>query len=227
MPPLPADFPPSLLKALWLHTIEFADGTVIPGAKSLDAMAREFNRTFSPIEVRGKSVLDLGTWSGAFAVEAARRGAAKVSGLDYLTWRWPGYLGREAFDFVVRKSGYQITPIEFDLDQSPLSMTSLGQYDVVLFLGVFYHLVDPIAAVREIAKITKEVLVIETYIEGTLQEEKPAMMFYPGRELNNDPSNWWGPNIACVRALLNMVGFSKIEVTPGAAPSRYFFHAYR
>jgi tRNA (mo5U34)-methyltransferase len=95
------------------------------------------------------------------------------------------------------------------------------------FLDFFYHLRDPIAALREIYKITRETLVIETYVEHRLRQDVPIMMFYPGRELANDPSNWWGPNIASVRALLTMAGFSRVEDRVGALNRRHFFYAYK
>jgi hypothetical protein len=41
---------------------------------------------------------------------------------------------------------------------------------------------------------------------------RPAMVFYPGAEHGNDPSNWWGPNVPCVTAMLKDVGFKSIEV---------------
>ena len=71
----------------------------------------------------------------------------------------------------------------------------------MLFLGVFYHLFDPIDGLRRAASLAQEVLVVETHTDlGEI--ERPAMVMYPGRELANDPTNWWGPNNACVVALL-------------------------
>ena len=104
----------------------------------------------------------------------------------------------------------------------------VGQFDVVLFLGVFYHLVDPIQALQNLATLTKEVAVVESHMDlGNF--DRPAMVFYPGAELNNDPTNWWGPNRLCMEALLTLVGFSRIEYQPhpivGAA--RGIFHAYK
>lgn len=41
---------------------------------------------------------------------------------------------------------------------------------------------------------------------------RPAAAFYPDRELNNDPTNWWGPNHAAVVGMLRSVGFRRVEV---------------
>jgi hypothetical protein len=79
----------------------------------------------------------------------------------------------------------------------------VGSFDVVLFLGIFYHLVDPIRVLQNIAPIATESLVIETHLD--LQNlGRPAMAFYPGKEVNNDPTNWWGPNREAMESLLRM-----------------------
>jgi tRNA (mo5U34)-methyltransferase len=227
MPPAAPLLPESLASAKWHHSIELPDGRVIRGEKTLEVMRRQFAMTFGPLDLRGKAVLDLGTWSGAFAVEAARRGAARVVGLDYRTWRSPKNRGREAFDFVVAASGFDIQGVELDLDASSMSLTHLGEFEVVLFLGVFYHLKDPIGALREIGKITREALVVETSINTTLPPQPPAMVFRQGAELRNAGWNWWGPNVACVEALLKTFGFERVVVTDSSVKNRSFFHAYK
>ena len=104
-----------------------------------------------------------------------------------------------------------------DVDVPDLTSERVGQFDVVLFLGVFYHLVDPIRALQNLVALTKEVAVIETHL-ALSELERPAMVFYPGTELNNDPSNWWGPNRQCVEAqpgrLPRQTGVEVSEDTP-------------
>jgi tRNA (mo5U34)-methyltransferase len=55
------------------------------------------------------------------------------------------------------------------------------------------------------------------------------MVFYPGSELANDPGNWWGPNPACVLAMLRDVGFSEVQYMPHpiVGRTRGIFHATR
>jgi tRNA (mo5U34)-methyltransferase len=93
-------------------------------------------------------------------------------------------------------------------------------------LGVFYHLLDPIAALREVSALAREALVLETHVERRLNP-RPAMIFYPGDELNGDSGNWWGPNTACVLELLRQSGFPRVEVMSGFTRSRKVFHAFR
>ena len=212
---------------VWFHSIELPGGYVTPGRKTLEIMKSDYANTFNKLSLDGRTVLDVGAWNGAFSVEALRRGAKEVTALDHRVWNHPGFQGRKAFDFVVRQTGCTISTVDIDLDQRKLDLSHLGPFDVVLFLGVFYHLVDPIAALRELSSITREVMVLETYIERSLGELAPAMKFYPRAELANDPSNWWGPNVICIVELLKMNGFARVEVSSGSHDNRNVFHAYR
>jgi tRNA (mo5U34)-methyltransferase len=85
---------------------------------------------------------------------------------------------------------------------------------VVLFLGVLYHLPNPLLALERVASVTNGLLILETVVD-MIGIGRPAAAFYPGRELNGDPTNWWGPNHAAVRGMLHSVGFARVEtVTP-------------
>ncbi len=208
----------------WWHSIDLGDGVVTPGRKSLAEMAVEFARTFDKLDLDGSSLLDIGAWNGGFSVEAKRRGAARVAALDHVTWNVPAWRGRESFDLVNSRLDLGMEAIDLDLDSPGLSLGSLGEFDFVLLLGVFYHLKDPLAALREAAAIATKALVVQTYLEETA-DPRPAMMFYPGSELGDDPTNWWGPNAACMISLLKDAGFARVEITPYG--NRGVFHAFR
>ena len=208
----------------WWHSIELRNGIVTPGKKILENMKKEFELCFGGVSLEGRTVLDVGAWNGGFSVEAARRGARRVVAVDHSTWRHPRLKGRETFDLVARVTGLPLEAVDIDLDTPRLSLAHLGKFDVVLYCGVFYHLKDPIAVTRELAALAGEVLIGETYVELTA-DPRPAMVFYPGTELGNNRSNWWGPNPALVEALLNVLGFNKIVLTEGLNPNRRVFHA--
>jgi len=56
--------------------------------------------------------------------------------------------------------------------------------------------------------------ILETVVD-LIGLRRPAMAFYPERQLNDDPTNWWGPNAAAVHAMLRAVGFARSRsVTP-------------
>jgi hypothetical protein len=107
------------------------------------------------------------------------------------------------------------------------SVIDIGAWNgaLVLLLGVFYHLLDPIAVLQQIAKLTREVLIVETHTDA-LGISRPAMIMYPGSELSNDPTNWWGPNPACMVALLKECGFAKVDAA-WSMEQRSVYHAWR
>jgi tRNA (mo5U34)-methyltransferase len=210
----------------WWHSIDLGNGIITPGKKTVEIMQLEFGNTFSKINVAGRTILDVGAWNGGFSVEAWRRGATSVTGLDHFTWNHPHYRGRETFNLISEATGANLKAIDRDLDDPRLDLNDIGKFDIVLFLGVFYHLQNPISALREVSNVAKDVLVLETYIER-FSEDRPAMMFYPGAELAGDSTNWWGPNTACIVELLRLMEFARVEVARGFDKSREVFHAYR
>ena len=102
-----------------------------------------------------------------------------------------------------------------------LSPERIGTFDVVLFLGVLYHLRDPLLALERVASVARDLLVLETVVD-MVGFGRPAAAFYPDRELNGDPTNWWGPNIPAVHGMLRCSGFDRVRtVTPvPSAPYR-------
>jgi len=209
----------------WFHTIDLGDGIVTPGGKTRNILEPESAAVFAHLNLRGCSVMDVGAWNGYYTVESKRRGASKVLAVDSPTWLRPDLRGKETFDFVMKRLGLSVESLVKDVQC--IDEDDVGHWDIVLFLGVFYHLVDPITAVMRLAAITNEVLVVETHLDARYFG-RPAMVFYPGRELSNDPTNWWGPNRAAVEALLTLAGFRHIEFTAHPAHQvRGIFHAYK
>jgi tRNA (mo5U34)-methyltransferase len=209
----------------WHHSIDLGGGLVTAGNKSLPNCTGEANLIFDRVDLSGRSVLDIGAWNGFFSFEAKRRGAARVLATDSYCWSHPHIRGRETFDIARSALGIDVEAREIDV--ADLSIEAIGEFDVVLYLGVFYHRYDAIEALARVARLAKHVLIVETHLE--LREvDVPAMAFYPGRELANDPTNWWGPNEHCMKALLLGHGFKDIEMTAHpAGHNRAIFHAWR
>jgi tRNA (mo5U34)-methyltransferase len=209
----------------WFHSIDLGDGVVTPGDKSASTCSSEASRIFDRIDLKGRSVLDVGAWNGFFSFEARRRGAARVLATDSFTWRHPVFRGREAFELARATLNADVESREIDV--SDLSPESVGQFDIVLYLGVFYHRYDAIEALARVSRLARELLIVETLLDlRTL--DRPAMAFYPGNEIDNDPTNWWGPNEHCVVALLRGLGFGEIEQSAHpTTEKRAIFHAWR
>jgi tRNA (mo5U34)-methyltransferase len=209
---------------LWFHSIDLGHGIVTPGSKSPAIHRAEYAAVFDPVELSGRSVIDIGAWNGAYSFEAKRRGAARVLATDHYVWNHPELRGRDGFELA--RSVLDIDLEAKDIDVPSLTRDSVGTFDVVLFLGVFYHLLDPIAALQQVARCAREVLIVETHTDA-LEINRPAMIMYPGVELDKDETNWWGPNPACMVALLKECGFAKVDAARSNVGYRSVYHAYR
>jgi tRNA (mo5U34)-methyltransferase len=207
------------------HSIDLGGGVVTAGNKSLFNCAGEASLIFDRVDLSGRTVLDIGAWNGFFGFEPKRRGASRVLATDSYCWSDPRIRGREAFDLARSALGVDVDPCEIDV--ADLSTETVGEFDVVLNLGVFHHRHDAIEAFSKVAGLAQHVLIVETHLD-LRNIDVPAIAFYPGRELNNDPTNWWGTNEHCMKALLVGHGFTDIEVTAHpAAHNRAIFHAWR
>jgi tRNA (mo5U34)-methyltransferase len=205
----------------WWHTFTFSNGVKARGVKNeilLDVETQYAFRYFRS----GSTVLDVGAANGYFSIEAVRRGAKRVVALE--KWGWLGD-GFKQFELARRYLASEIEAVHHDV--MDLRSLSIGKFDYVLFMGVLYHLKNPLHALEVLAESTLEHLVVETHIDIT-DYDRPAMIFYPGSELNADASNWWGPNVQCVTEMLKIVGFSRVEyLIHPLAPDRGFFYAFK
>ena len=213
----------SALSSVWLHSAKLSTGELVGGGKPLDLLEAEFRVAFDPLPVAGASVLDIGAWHGSFSFEAERLGAARVVAADHYTWFNEMFSGLETFLFLRRDRSSSVTYFPATIEQT--TVERLGTFDIVLFLGVFYHLPDPLACLAELAKLANPWLVLETHCD-LIDDPLPAMRYYPGVELGGDGSNWWGPNPPCVVGMLKNAGFQEVTVTRHPIyPGRFFFHA--
>jgi len=167
-----------------------------------------------PADLSGMTVLDIGCNGGFYSLELKKRGASRVLGVDVDD----RYLGQARFAAQVlgldlefeKRSVYDVDAIE-------------GQFDLVLFMGVFYHLRYPLYALDKIIKKVRGKLVFQTMIRGALtspelsddyhfwdkevfeQPDFPAMHFIE-KKYAGDPTNWWIPNHGAVEAMLRSSG---------------------
>jgi tRNA (mo5U34)-methyltransferase len=172
----------------WFHQIDLGNGIITPAA---DRSAEKLTYVDLPTDLAGKTVLDVGAWDGFFSFEAERRGAARVVAADYFCWTSTGMRDKQGFDIAQQAPGSRVEPVVIPVEE--MSPEKLGTFDLVLFLGVLYHSQDPMRYLRIVRSLCKRQLILETHIDAT-DYPRPAMVFYPGATLNNDPSNFWGPN---------------------------------
>ncbi|HYN08920.1 MAG TPA: DUF1698 domain-containing protein [Vicinamibacterales bacterium] len=189
----------------WYHTIDLGQGLV---TKGVDDTPYRLARLDLPASLAGRSVLDIGAWDGFFSFEAERRGASRVVAADSYSWHGPGWGSKAGFELARTILGSRVE--DQDVDVMDLCPERVGTFDVVLLLGVLYHLPHPLLALERVASVTRGLLILETVVD-LVGFRRPAVAFYPDRQLNDDPTNWWGPNAAAVRAMLHTVGFGNVR----------------
>ena len=206
----------------WYHTIDLGRGIV---TKGVDNTPLRLARLDLPASFAGRSVLDIGAWDGFFSFEAERRGAARVVAADHYSWHGLGWgRGNGKAGFELARQALDSRVEDADIDVMELAPERIGTFDIVLFLGVLYHLPHPLLALERVASVTSGLLVVETVVD-MVGVGRPAVAFYPDRELNGDPTNWWGPNVPAVHGMLRSVGFERVRtVTP---PPSAIFRAAR
>jgi tRNA (mo5U34)-methyltransferase len=224
----------------WWHSIDLGPYGVTGGHKKPRELDAEWEALQLPA-LAGKSVLDIGTWDGYFAFRAEREGAAHVTALDHYIWSFDP-LDKIRYEIAVRQAGGQPEPpdevpelwkpdalpgkLSFDAARAVLEsnvepvvadfmgepLENLPQADIVLFLGVLYHLKEPFRALERLRHVTRELAVIETEaIHVAACPDVPLAEFLPADTLQGDPTNWWAPTMAALVGMAEAAGFSRVE----------------
>jgi tRNA (mo5U34)-methyltransferase len=217
-------------------------GVVTPGLKSPEQHMRELDSLRMPA-LAGKTVLDIGAWDGFYSFAAERLGAAHVVALDHHVWcldrkakneykadckrkgiiqQHPKYIpelwrvnelpGNRGFDLARTTLESSVEAMVCDLMEAPVDL--IGKFDVVLYLGVLYHMENPLESLRRVAQLTREVAIIETEaIEIGGHEARPLCEYFPpSAKLMDDPTNFWAPNAAALIGLCETAGFKRVEI---------------
>ena len=191
----------------WFHKMALPNGVVTPGIRDV---SRTLPRLGFPETFAGRTVLDIGAWDGFYSFEAKRRNATKVVAVDHVAWSDTGWGSKAGFLLAREALDLDIEDVHVDvMDLSPERVG--GVFDDVLFLGVLYHLRDPVTALERVASVTGDRLILET--ETTMPWlRRPAAEVHVGGRLNGDDTNVYAHNPSALRAMLTRVGFRRIEV---------------
>jgi tRNA (mo5U34)-methyltransferase len=186
----------------WWHSIDLGNGVITEGVHPIEELRDNFRYFKLPEDLRGKSLLDIGCWDGFYSFESERRGA-RVTSVD--CWRPENFFrAHRALD----------SQAEFhELSVYDVTREHLGAFDIVLFLGVLYHLRHPLLALEQVCEVTREFAIIETHvIDNIYQSQNPVMEFYEFDELGGQYDNWWGPNVECLTKMARSAGFARVEL---------------
>jgi tRNA (mo5U34)-methyltransferase len=197
----------------WFHSIEIAEQLVTPGAVSL-AIERALSDIYFGMGISGLSVLDIGAWDGFYSFEAEARGASRVVAVDKYAWEGAGNSAGKKACFEFARKARQSRVEDRVVNIAETNIATLGRFDLVLFNGLFYHLADAMAALRQAAEMAVQIITVETFVD-LWNEQRPAMVFYPGEtHAPTHPQTGWGPNSTCMFALLRHLGFPTVLEFP-------------
>jgi hypothetical protein len=114
----------------------------------------------------------------------------------------------ENFRYAHSALGSKVDYREMDLFE--LTPKQAGYFDIVLFLGVLYHLKHPLLGLEKVCELTRELAIVESLVVPAGSGENfPAMEFYETDELGEQLDNWFGPNVPCLLALCRTAGFAR------------------
>ena len=173
-----------------------------------------------PSDLSGKSVLDVGCNAGFYSIQMKQRGAKRVVGID----TDEKYLDQARFAARVN---------EMEIEFRNLSVYRVAeleeQFDLVLFMGVLYHLRHPLLALDLLREyVVADLFVAQSMLRGSRQvldlppdflfweedvfeDQKFPRLYFVEQRFANDPTNWWIPNQACFEAMLRSAGFAVLD----------------
>lgn len=206
----------------WFHNVDLRGVPTAPNHFLGDYPAsiwRHFSAAL-PQDLGGRSVLDIGCNGGFFSIEMKRRGAARVLGID-------------ADDRYLAQARFAAQVLELDIEYRQLSVFDVGalgeRFDIVLFMGVLYHLRHPLLALDLVREhVVGDLLLFQSMQRGA-RELEPVAADYPfeaaahferpgypklhfiEHRYAGDPTNWWVPNRAGAEAMLRNAGFEILQ----------------
>ena len=208
----------------WFHNMELRGVRTAPEHFLGDYPQVKWRRfkDHLPADLTGRTVLDIGCNAGFYSMEMKRRGAARVLGVDFD----PDYLAQARF-------AAEVEGLDIEFQQlSVYDVARLGErFDVVFFIGVFYHLRHPLLALDLIHEhAARDLLVFQSLQRGSdsiapvapdydfeqrghFDDPGYPKMHFVEHEYSHDNTNWWLPNRAASAAMLRSAGFA-IEANP-------------
>jgi tRNA (mo5U34)-methyltransferase len=218
---MPPDLIPKRIAELgeWFHNIDLRGHPTAPNHFLGDYPAIKWRRFADavPADLHGRSVLDIGCNGGFYSIAMKRRGADRVVGID-----WDErYLAQARF-------AAEVSEVEVEFRRlSVYDVATLRErFDIVLFMGVLYHLRHPLLALDLLHEhVTRDLLVFQSMLRGSKSVEAVApdypiteirLFDRPGfprlhfieRQYSGDHTNWWIPNRAAAEAMLRSAGYA-------------------
>lgn len=193
----------------WYHSFDFPELT----SQGEDPTPSRKNLIMEMLpNLKGKTVLDCGSWDGYFAFLAERLGASRVLATDYFCWHGPGHGHKDNFDYAKKTLKSNVEELEIDIPN--LCVEKVGKFDVVMAFGLIYHLPSFLTSLVNLCEIAKEAIIIETQIDRFIPQDYACLRLYTHNffydDINRDDTTWFVPNIKCVENVLEYCGFNNV-----------------
>jgi SAM-dependent methyltransferase len=186
------------------HNIEIVPGVLTAGLAWTDEYVNRVITVMKRFDFKRKRVLDIGCRDGAQSFAAEQLGASEIIGID-------NDLSDGLTDFLIPFKDSKVRA--FQCNVNDLSRQQVGEFDIVVFAGVLYHLRYPIWALRRIADVLKPdgVLIIESgFMEGFA--DLPLLFCPIGTDSPYEPTSVTYFNEAGITDTLLSIGFSGIQL---------------
>jgi tRNA (mo5U34)-methyltransferase len=210
----------------WFHNLHLPSGVQTAPGHSYGDFPKfkweQIKKTI-PRNLEGWSALDIGCNAGFYSFELAKRGA-NVLGIDLD----PHYLKQA--QWASKEMGLS-DKVKFKQMQVYDLAKLNRKFDLIIFMGVFYHLRYPMLALDIVAQKVNKLMVFQTLTmpgeevyetpddldmfdrKKMLKKGWPTMSFIEN-SLAADPTNWFAPNHSCILAMLRTCGLKVIN-SPG------------
>jgi len=198
----------------WYHRFDFGNGIQTVPHGDFTPLWDATTAFLKKADFKNKTVLDIGCWDGYWSFFAERAGAKHVLATDKNNQRWiidgRGFRPAEPADNPGFRLAHEVyeSKVAYDGNVSVYELDKLsGRFDVVLYLGVYYHLTHPTYAFTQIRhKLNPGG---EVMVEGAAinDDQSSFAEYYYGKEGSEqyrlaDPSNWFVPSRRCLKDML-------------------------
>ena len=209
--------------APWFHQIDLGQGVLTKSKSSatepIDHPAGTWQvvKQCLPEDLEGRSVLDVGCNAGFYSIEAKRRNAGRVLGIDSQRQE-------------IRQARFAARVLGLEIEYQRMSVYDLsehetGKFDITLALGLIYHCKHPLLALEELFQVTGDLLILESEVlfpafafEPSEQADDLGLPLHPLAYVENRSAsreavhNWFIPSVEALEAMLRDAGFIDVEL---------------